>query len=282
MNSNENSGMLPPAAVPHSPIGRSYSESFIMDAVTRSYSNPDFIGDFSKSCALPLVRGRHQDLKSINSDTLAALITGKYEGEIDEFTIIDCRYPYEYEGGHIRGAKNLFTQKKLFQEFLDKKIARPTPLGLANHQGDGPLARSNSTPATTSNVTCASGEPKRHVLIFHCEFSSERGPTLCRFLRNKDRAMNTSSYPALHYPEIYLLEGGYKAFFEKYKELCEPQEYRPMNAEEFKDELRIYKATSKSEKVTLSRGNSIPVYSKVVKKPRLDISFESPTPVLEL
>ena len=56
-----------------------------------------------------------------------------------------------------------------------------------------------------------------HVLIFHCEFSSERGPKMYRFLRDQDRELNKDSYPRLVYPEIYVLEGGYKALFEKQK-----------------------------------------------------------------
>ena len=56
-----------------------------------------------------------------------------------------------------------------------------------------------------------------HVLIFHCEFSSERGPNMYRFLRDQDRELNKDSYPRLVYHEIYVLEGGYKAFFEKQK-----------------------------------------------------------------
>lgn len=52
---------------------------------------------------------------------------------------------------------------------------------------------------------------KRIVIIFHCEFSSERGPRMCRFVRERDRAMN--DYPKLHYPELYVLKGGYKDFF---------------------------------------------------------------------
>lgn len=55
------------------------------------------------------------------------------------------------------------------------------------------------------------GKPKPHVLIFHCEFSSERGPKLARSLRNHDRGVNV--YPHLHYPEIYVLKDGYKEFF---------------------------------------------------------------------
>lgn len=56
---------------------------------------------------------------------------------------------------------------------------------------------------------------KRIVIIFHCEFSSERGPRMCRFVREQDRAMN--EYPALHYPELYILKGGYKDFFPNFQ-----------------------------------------------------------------
>ena len=58
---------------------------------------------------------------------------------------------------------------------------------------------------------------KRHVLIFHCEFSSERGPKMYRFLRSQDRELNKNQYPALLFPEVYLLHGGYMAFFHKFK-----------------------------------------------------------------
>lgn len=38
-----------------------------------------------------------------------------------------------------------------------------------------------------------------------------------RFLRNKDRDVHYHMYPKLFYPELYLIEGGYKAFFGKCK-----------------------------------------------------------------
>lgn len=39
----------------------------------------------------------------------------------------------------------------------------------------------------------------------------------CRFLRNKDRQLNKDKYPNLNHPEVYLLHGGYKAFYQNYK-----------------------------------------------------------------
>ena len=52
---------------------------------------------------------------------------------------------------------------------------------------------------------------RRVLVVFHCEFSSERGPRMCRFVRKRDRSLN--EYPRLHYPELYILKGGYKDFF---------------------------------------------------------------------
>ena len=65
----------------------------------------------------------------------------------------------------------------------------------------------------------ATGQHQRRVIIFHCEFSSERGPQMLKHLRNIDRQKNR--YPKLDYPELYLLENGYKVrfilFFPRYK-----------------------------------------------------------------
>ncbi|XP_033756501.1 uncharacterized protein LOC117339170 [Pecten maximus] len=90
--------------------------------------------------------------------------------------------------------------------------------------------------------TCAEGE--RHILIFHCEFSSERGPKM--FLRNKDRELNNDRYPFLNFPEVYLLNDGYKCFYQTHKELCEPMSYKPMLHENHVDDLRHFRSKSKS------------------------------------
>ncbi|KAG8198723.1 hypothetical protein JTE90_023491 [Oedothorax gibbosus] len=194
-------------------IQRSYSETAatITQVLMKTDSQPELIGDGSRSCALPLVRGRHQDLKSITCATLVRLLNGDYKNEVDNFKLIDCRYPYEYDGGHIKGAENLYTKEDIM-DFL-------------NEDGE-------------SN--------KKSIIIFHCEFSSERAPSLCRFLRNKDRELNQGNYPHLNHPEVYILEGGYKAFYENHKELCEPQGYKPMKHKDHGFELRHFRAKSKS------------------------------------
>ncbi|XP_058135331.1 M-phase inducer phosphatase 3 isoform X3 [Dasypus novemcinctus] len=174
------------------------------------------IGDFSKVCVLPTVSGKHQDLKYVNPETVAALLWGKFQGLIEKFYIIDCRYPYEYLGGHIQGALNLYIQEELYDFFLKKPIV----------------------PLDTQ---------KRIVIVFHCEFSSERGPRMCRSLREEDRALN--QYPALYYPELYILKGGYRDFFPDYTDLCEPQSYCPMYHQDHKAELLKCRSQSKAWEV---------------------------------
>ena len=37
---------------------------------------------------------------------MANLIVGRYDDVIPNYRIIDCRYPYEYDGGHIKVYKH--------------------------------------------------------------------------------------------------------------------------------------------------------------------------------
>ncbi|XP_032106282.1 M-phase inducer phosphatase 3 isoform X2 [Sapajus apella] len=163
----------------------------IIEMLEEDSNQGHLIGDFSK---------------------VAALLLGKFQGLIEKFYVIDCRYPYEYLGGHIQGALNLYSQEELFNFFLKKPIV----------------------PLDTQ---------KRIIIVFHCEFSSERGPRMCRFLREEDRSLN--QYPALYYPELYILKGGYRDFFPEYMELCEPQSYCPMHHQDHKAELLRCRSQSK-------------------------------------
>ncbi|XP_058682634.1 M-phase inducer phosphatase 2-like isoform X2 [Poecile atricapillus] len=168
----------------------------------------ELIGDFSKPYLLPTVEGKDPGLKYISPDTLVAVLMGQFCSSIQSSIIVDCRYPYEYEGGHIKGAVNLPLQRDV-EEFL---LAQPIV----------PLDAS-----------------KRVIIILHCEFSVERGPKMCKFLRERDRSCH--EYPQLHYPELYVLKGGYREFFFQFPSHCEPQSYRPMEHPAFKEELRKFR-----------------------------------------
>ncbi|XP_006121695.2 M-phase inducer phosphatase 3 isoform X2 [Pelodiscus sinensis] len=190
----------------------SLSDMEIVKVLDQDCGFRQLIGDFSKVYALPTVTGRQQDLRYITPEIVAALLFGQFQSLIETFYIVDCRYPYEYLGGHIKGALNFHRQEDVFQFFLKKPLLPAVP-------------------------------QKRIILVFHCEFSSERGPKMCRYLREEDRAMN--EYPALHYPELYVLKGGYKEFFPEYMELCEPQDYCPMHHQDYKAELLKFRTKSK-------------------------------------
>ncbi|ELV12836.1 M-phase inducer phosphatase 2 [Tupaia chinensis] len=176
-------------------------------------SDRELIGDYSKAFLLKTVDGKHQDLKYISPETMVTLLMGKFSNIVEKFVIVDCRYPYEYEGGHIKNAVNLPLERDA-ETFLLQRPIMPCSLD------------------------------KRVILIFHCEFSSERGPRMCRFIRERDRAAN--DYPSLYYPEMYILKGGYKEFFPQHPNFCEPQDYRPMNHEAFKDELKTFRLKTRS------------------------------------
>ncbi|KAK3584012.1 hypothetical protein CHS0354_031099, partial [Potamilus streckersoni] len=220
----------------------------IIDAVNSMTFESDLIADGSSTYCLPTVPSKQKDLKCITTDTyaqirsieftfsfldvMATVLKGDYSGIIRNCTIIDCRYPYEFEGGHIKGAVNLFT-KEMMQQFLLQSLGQTY-------------------------------DSQRRVLIFHCEFSLERGPTIdlyfeyglrhCqsrtpnryRFLREEDRILNKDKYPHLCYPEVYLLEGGYRAFYENHKNYCEPKDYKPMLHKDHSAELHNFKTKSKS------------------------------------
>ncbi|KAH3847582.1 hypothetical protein DPMN_089908 [Dreissena polymorpha] len=184
----------------------------IIAAVERLSTEPRLVSDGSRENMLPTILGKHKDLNAITPETMSRVLEGAFRDSIDQLTVIDCRYPYEFEGGHIKGAVNLYT-KQAIDEFIHNS-------------------------ATSSE--------KNHVLIFHCEFSSERGPKMYRHLRSLDRELNIDSYPKLNFPEIYLLEGGYKAFYETQSNHCLPQSYTPMLQKDHSENLRHFRVKSKS------------------------------------
>jgi rhodanese-related sulfurtransferase len=133
---------------------------------------------------LPSQLSPKDTIRRITPQTMVDLLDGVYQSCYSQLLIIDCRYPYEYLGGHIPGAININTPDAIDRLLLE------TP--------------------DKSRHTC---------IVFHCEFSSQRAPRMALHVRNFDRLLNSDRYPHLHYPEIYILEGGYKAFYDSFSVL---------------------------------------------------------------
>jgi rhodanese-related sulfurtransferase len=132
-------------------------------------------------------------LPRITQETLLDVLDDKYREHYDHVKIIDCRFEYEYEGGHIEGAINFNDKQLLRSELFDK-------------------------PSSASTL-----------LIFHCEYSVHRAPLTAKHIRGEDRNVNAANYPALTYPEMYILDGGYSKFFQNHRSKCFPQNYVEMN-----------------------------------------------------
>ena len=119
---------------------------------------------------------------SIGPSTCADILNGKFTPQCKEFVIFDCRFYYEYLGGHIKGAFNITKRNQLlsfFNEYSGKSVC----------------------------------------FIFHCEFSVDRGPTWASVFRSIDREINSSVYPHLTFPHVFILVGGYKSFYHHYPHL---------------------------------------------------------------
>ncbi|KAI0702333.1 hypothetical protein BC835DRAFT_110253 [Cytidiella melzeri] len=174
---------------------------------------------------LPCHRVREDGLMRISVDTMNDLLDGKFDSQITDFQVIDCRFEYEYDGGHIPGAVNVNTIVGVEELLLGKSVKKPEP----STSGDG---------------------TKKTVLVFHCEFSCKRAPTFAKHLRSKDRSVNARMYPRIHYPEVYILEGGYCGYWKASGDRCQPpQAYvrmdDPVHAVARKEDLDQFRSKAK-------------------------------------
>ena len=137
----------------------------------------------------------------------------------DDVLILDCRFPYEYNGGHIPSAINVTSFAQL-QDILFSAAMGGMDCG-SGLGGVGGVA---------SGRTC---------LVFHCEFSQSRAPQYFSSLRRLNESAlasyNADSIPpttapicpsqllsSCPYPDMYVMEGGYRRWVEEYADLCEP------------------------------------------------------------
>lgn len=140
--------------------------------------------------------GQNDSIPRVSRSTFLDILDGKFNEHYDHKLIIDCRFEYEYDGGHVDGAIN----------YNDKEL-------LASHLFRSPLEG-------------------RTLMVFHCEYSAHRAPLMARHVRSEDRSYNAECYPKLTYPEVYILEGGYSGFFTEHRGRCYPQAYVEMDAAE--------------------------------------------------
>lgn len=122
--------------------------SDIMNGDTASYcTGLDPIKDIDDTpqLQLPHFRSEDESVPRINKHTLVEILDGKYGHCYDRSVIIDCRFEYEYDGGHIAGAINFNNKEDLACNLFecDKTI-----------------------------------ETKKTLLILHCEYSAHRAPIM--------------------------------------------------------------------------------------------------------
>ncbi|KAL5511877.1 MIH1 [Sanghuangporus vaninii] len=174
---------------------------------------PGFGDNEAHGKVLPCEKVAEDGLMRIDVQTLDALMSGAYSDKIISYQIIDCRFDYEYQGGHIKGAVNINTTAEIEEFLLSNSASKPAP-------------------------SCSGDSNKKVVLVFHCEFSAKRAPTFAKHLRAKDRAMNNHVYPRIHYPEVYILKGGYYQYFTESAMYCDPHGYIPMDDPQFARDRR--------------------------------------------
>ncbi|PQE29300.1 Rhodanese-like domain-containing protein [Rutstroemia sp. NJR-2017a BBW] len=140
--------------------------------------------------------GQPDSIPRICKETLLEILDGKYDDQYEQRMIVDCRFEYEFEGGHIDGAVNYNDKELLTSQLFETSL------------------------------------PGKTLLVFHCEYSAHRAPIMARHVRQQDRATNVEQYPKLSFPEVYILDGGYSAFFAEHQGRCFPQNYVEMDAKE--------------------------------------------------
>uniref|UniRef100_A0A914YAX3 protein-tyrosine-phosphatase n=1 Tax=Panagrolaimus superbus TaxID=310955 RepID=A0A914YAX3_9BILA len=162
----------------------------------------------------PVVSSTPKDFaacRTIKAETLQPLLDLSEEEFNNKYVLIDCRYPYEYAGGHIKYAINFHDYSTVHELFF---------------------------PANTEKYE----EINKKIPIFYCEFSQVRGPKMAAALRQVDRKRNEERYPFLDYDEMFILERGYNNFYKTFKKkgYCVPDYYTPMNAKRFTHHLKQF------------------------------------------
>ena len=96
--------------------------------------------DDSQKMQLPHEYKDQELIPRISKNTMVDILDGKFEQCYERSLIVDCRFEYEYDGGHIDGAVNYNNKDEIARRLFDRPCAGNT------------------------------------LLIFHCEYSVHRAP----------------------------------------------------------------------------------------------------------
>lgn len=222
-------------------------------SLARYTSSPSILS--LENCPIKTHSVSQDQFKRVDSKTLCEIMDGRHASLYDRYIIVDCRFEYEYKGGHIDGAININSMQCLYEKLI-------------------------------SNVSIG----ERVLLIFHCEYSAHRGPRMAIQLRNLDRQANVNQYPMLYYPDIVILSGGYSCFFKNHANRCFPQKYVGMNdnshietcereMDRFRRDMKISRMQYSVNDASLSHNSSsgLTDFSKSLVKKSFKFSSEKPT-----
>lgn len=81
-----------------------------------------------------------ETIPRITKDTMVDILDGKYKQCYDQSYIVDCRFEYEFDGGHIDGAVNYNNKDEVAKKLFEQPASGNT------------------------------------LIIFHCEYSVQRAP----------------------------------------------------------------------------------------------------------
>lgn len=128
----------------------------------------------------------------ISGQELSEMLRGEGEQQFGQIVIIDARFEYEFQEGHIAGAINVTNLQQMvnvYNRFLGQNVC----------------------------------------MVFYCVDSLNRSMMLMHRFRGYDRERNMTQYPNLNYPNIFMLDGGIVRFYQEHPDLCRGR-YLPMNS----------------------------------------------------
>lgn len=96
--------------------------------------------DDTPDLQLPHEYKDQESIPRITKETMVDILDGKYQHCYEQSLIVDCRFEYEFEGGHIDGAVNYNNKEEMAKKLFERPVVGKT------------------------------------LIIFHCEYSVQRAP----------------------------------------------------------------------------------------------------------